>query len=241
MSKLFDLGATDPRSILPLQIALRRGKAGMKRHLLKARRFGHFTMRGFIYAQSLDARDELAVALKHLKRDARQAARAAMDYLKSGGRIDEWLSLNERKRLLELIRAQVELDVRKMKQWQKARSGWGEVQEAVGSATGRPLFLPLPSPERTPTPATHPSASTEQPFPPAARSISSRKRFRSPTARLDPAARANAPAPSPAVSLPPWFGLCPQRSEFSRKLLDNRHFSFLHQAGVAACNSTDKP
>jgi|GEM_PF-4036117 len=190
----------------------------MNPRLLEARKYGHFTIRGFIYAQSLDERVELALALKQLRRDARRAARAAMDYLESGERVAERPSLNERERLLELIRAQVELDVRKMKQWQKARSGLGEVQSAVGSAAGRPLFIPFSSPELSPTLATHPSASTEQPFPPAVRSISSRKRFRSSTARLDPAARANAPAPSPAVPLPPWFGLCPQSPDSPRPL-----------------------
>lgn len=205
----------------------------MKEHLLKARRYGHYTMRGVVYAQRLASRVELAEAVKQLKRDARRAARAAMDYLESGGHIDERLSLNERERLLDLIRAQVELDVRKMKQWQKARSGLGEVLGAVSSAAGRPLFFPLPSSELPPTLASHPSASTEQPFPPTARSISSRKRSRSPTARLDPAARANAPAPTPAVPLPPWFGLCRRRPDFSLPLRISGLFMFrtLHEPG----------
>jgi hypothetical protein len=204
----------------------------MKHQLLKARRYGHFTMRGVIYAQSLFARVELAEALKQLRRDARRAARAAMDYLESGGEVEP-LTLVQRERISELIRAQVELDVRKMKQWQKARSGLGEIIGAAGSRAGRSSFFTL-SPraaEPLPTPATHPSASTEQPPPPAARSISSRKRLRSPTARLVPAACAAAPAPSPAVPFPQWFGLCPHRPEFSLTVLVNKLFIFreLHE------------
>src|SRR6267142_2554157 len=92
----------------------------MNPHLLKARRYGHFTIRGVIYVQSLVSKDDLAVALRQLKRDARKAARGAMDYLKSGGRADERLTLVERQRLLGLIRAQVERDVRKLRRGHQA-------------------------------------------------------------------------------------------------------------------------
>jgi hypothetical protein len=198
-----------------------------QRFLRAARRYGHFTIRGILYAQRLVARDELAVALIRLKRDARKAARAAMDYLESGGRVEERLTLEKREQILGLIRAQVECEVRELKQWQKARNRLGG-NGAVGPATGRPSFC-APSPVATeplPTPATHPSASTEQFSPPNVRSISSRKRLRSATAGLDLVLCAVGPAPSPAVPFPQRFGLCPPQEGYSLTLLIAGLFSF---------------
>src|SRR3982074_2306329 len=86
----------------------------MNLHLLHAWRYGNFTIRGLIYMQSLVLQEDLAMALRNLKSDARRAARAAMDYLTSGGRADESPTFAERERTLGLIRAQVARDVRRL-------------------------------------------------------------------------------------------------------------------------------
>jgi hypothetical protein len=120
--------------------------------LLKARRYGNFTIRGAIYMQSLVSKYDLAMALRNLKSDARKAARAAMDYLDSGGHVDERPTLAERERTLGLIRAQVAQVVRKLRRGHQALaeldledvvaepSQEESVPGAAGSAAGRPLF-----------------------------------------------------------------------------------------------------
>ena len=123
----------------------------MNQHLLKARRYGHFTIRGVIYMQSLVSKDDLAMALRSLKSDARRAARAAMDYLDSGGHVDERPTLAERERTLGLIRAQIAREVRRLRRGHQALAelDFEDVAEpsqeesvpgAAGSEAGRPLF-----------------------------------------------------------------------------------------------------
>ena len=172
----------------------------MRRALLEARRYGHFTIRGVFYAQGLSARDELDVALIHLKRDARKAARAAISYLRSGGRADEHLSPEERKRVLGLIRAHVVSEVSELKQWQKARMDLGVIKGAAGTVPGRSSFsAPQRASESPSLLATIPNAT---------------------------ALRAIAPEPSATAPRPPWFGLCRKSREYSLTLLARGLFSF---------------
>lgn len=158
-----------------------------------ARRYGHFTIRGVIFAQSLSARDELAVALIQLKRDARRASRAAMDYLRGGGRAEERPTVEERERILGLIRAHVEGDVKELKQWQKARAELGVVKGAVRPASGRSSF-------------SHSPRATEPP-----RSLASDSGGSAP--------RPLALKSSHGMPRPQWFGLCPQRPARSMPVL----------------------
>lgn len=165
----------------------------MKNQLLTARRYGYFAIRGVIFAQSLSARDELAVALIQLKRDSRRAARAAMDYLASGGSAGERPTVEERERLLGLIRAHVAGDIKGLKEWQKARNGLGVIKGAAGPASGRSSFSRSPR-------------ASEPPHPRAIDSSAS-------------APRPPAPKLSHGVPRPRWFGLCPQRPDPSLPVL----------------------
>jgi hypothetical protein len=120
--------------------------------LIKARRYGNFTIRGAIYMRSLVSKDDLAMALRNLKSDARKAARAAMDYLDSGGHVEERPTLADRERSLGLIRAQVEREVRGLRRGHQALaeldfedvvvepSQEKSVPGAAGVAAGRPSF-----------------------------------------------------------------------------------------------------
>jgi hypothetical protein len=170
------------------------------------------------------------MALRQLRSDARRAARGAMDYLASGGRVESPLTVMEREKLRTPSRAQANTAADEWNQSREAsiskpsekaiagpRRAFGR---AVGVAAGRPIFLPS-SPaiqEPSPAPASHPSASAAQQPSPADRPKSSRKRVQSHIARQDPALGACEPVPLPAVPFPPWFGLCPQRAEPSLKL-----------------------
>lgn len=93
------------------------------------------------------------MAFRSLKSDARRAASAAMDYLDSGGRVDERPTVAQCQRELSSIRAQVEQEVRRLRRGRLAfaeldfEDGIGEPSqeesfpEAVGAAAGRPLFV----------------------------------------------------------------------------------------------------
>jgi len=73
----------------------------------KARIFGEFAIRGFLFAITLENFDEFRAARKQLTRHVRIAARAARAFLEEGGTAPAPPTKEERDRLLTKLQAQV--------------------------------------------------------------------------------------------------------------------------------------
>jgi hypothetical protein len=74
----------------------------------KARIFGEFAIRGFLYATTLENFQEFRAARKQLTRHVRIAARAANAFLEGGGTAPAPPTKEERDRLLKKLQAQVD-------------------------------------------------------------------------------------------------------------------------------------
>ncbi len=88
----------------------------MRKALKTARRIGNLALRGILYSQTLKHPEDLRAALRELKKQVRRAAHAASVYLEHGGRVERQPTVEEKRRLLQLIRAQLEGQLSTVKQ-----------------------------------------------------------------------------------------------------------------------------
>jgi hypothetical protein len=207
----------------------------MRKALKAARGFGNLALRGILYTQTLKHPEDLRAALRELKKHVRRSAHAASVYLEHGGPVERQPTVEEKRRLLQLIRAQLQGQLSTVKQRGESsrrespderlppafpgRTGPGAAPKSVAElarehapsqpqavAPGRRLETPA-APALFPTPATRSSALVEGRPPQASpRNLPPQPPF--PKAGRDESLSVSRPAaPQPAPSSPDWTDL----------------------------------